>query len=138
MESEVTMKQVILLIAVLVFMFSCTKIDYVGREYPPTEHVDIFFSLDDVELEYTIMGHITATADDFVSAEKMQKEMLQKAREKGADALVILGLEHYTTGGKSTYAETVEKKEDKETTTGVTTTSVEEKKEIKGTLLKYK
>jgi len=132
------MKRAFHLAVVSLIFFCCTKIDYVGREYPPTTHADIFFSLDDVEREYTVMGHITATADDFVGAEKMQEEMLKKALEKGADALVILGLELYSAGEKTTYSETTERKKGRQSTTGVTTTSVDEKKEIKGTLLKYK
>ena len=132
------MKRTALLVAVALFLTACTKIDYVGQEYPPTTHVDLYFSLDDIEKEYEVMGHLVATADEMVSAEKMQEDMLKKAREKGADAIVILGLERYAAGGSSTYTETRSKEKNKETTIGKTTTSSEEKKEIRATLLKYK
>lgn len=136
------MRYIISISAILVFLLGCTKIDYVGEEYPPTSHVDIFFSLDDVERDYKMMGHMVASAGDIVSAEKMQKKMLEKAREKGADAIVILGLERYQSGEKTTYRETSETKPKKgkikTTTTATTSTSAEEKKEITATLLKYK
>lgn len=133
------MKRLSLLVLIALIAAACTKIDYVGKEYPETFHVDIYFSLDDIERDYEVMGHMTATGDDFISAEKMQEDMLKKAREKGSDGLVILGLEHYSTGaGETTYSETKTLEEDKETTTASSKTTVEEKKEIKGTLIKYK
>jgi len=131
-------KRLVVFSVIVAALVGCTKIDYVGNSFPATSHVDVYFSLDDVKRDYTVMGHMTAVADDFVSAEKMQEDMLEKAREKGADGLVIHGLEYYSTGGKTTYTETHKKDEDRETVTGVTSTSTEEKKEIKGTLIKYK
>jgi len=126
----------------LSLLSGCTKIDFVGEEYTPTTHVDLFFSEEDVSREYKVMGHIVATADDAVSAEKMQKDMMKKAMEKGADGIVILGLEKYQAGEKTQYTETTEegttkKGNPKTTTTATSTTSTEEKKQIKAILVKY-
>ncbi|KPJ60359.1 MAG: hypothetical protein AMJ46_07260 [Latescibacteria bacterium DG_63] len=131
-----------LLMAAALCLVGCATIDYVGREYPPTTHVDLFFSLDDVEQDYEVMGHVIATGNALVSAEKMQKQMLEKAREKGADAIVILGFERYVSGESSKYTETTETRERKgktqEVTTAQTKTTAEETKEVKATLLKYR
>ena len=136
------MKTMTLLMAAVLCLAGCATVDYIGREYPPTTHVDIFFSLDDVEQEYEVMGHIVATGNELVSAEKIQEKMLETAREKGADAIVILGFERYTSGESSRYRETTETSERKgktrETTTAVTKTTAEEKKEVQATLVKYK
>jgi hypothetical protein len=135
------MKSVVILLLICVIAVGCTKIDYVGEEYPPTTHVDLFFSMDDVQRDYAIMGHIVASAPDLVSAEKMQKDIMKKAMAKGADGVVILGLERYQSGESTSYSETTSTKEKKGKTkvktTGSSSTNVEEKKEIKATLLKY-
>jgi hypothetical protein len=131
------------LIALAVLLtVSCTKIDYVGKSYAPTTNVDVFFSLDDVEGAYEVMGHLTATAGTFVSSEKMQEKIMEKAREKGADAVVILGLDHYIKEGGSSWSETTETTA---TTSGVQTTTTgsqssndEEMKEITARFIKYK
>ncbi len=133
---------VILAAAALILSAGCTKIDYVGKEFPPTADVDIFFALDDVDREYEVMGHLTATANDIVSAEKMQEEILKKAREKGADAVVILGLNRFETPTPATWSETTEieatKAGTKTTTTGTSSSGTSEQKEIRATFLKYR
>jgi uncharacterized protein YbjQ (UPF0145 family) len=137
------MKRLMILAAVLLLVTGCTKIDYVGKEYPQTTDVEIFFSLEDVNREYEVMGHLTATADaDMVSAEKMQEDILKKAREKGADAVVILGLDTYTTSSPSSWSETTETTKTnsgtKTVTSGSSSSGTEEKKEIRATFLKYR
>ena len=121
---------------------SCTKIDYVGRSYAPTANVDVYFSLDDIKGSYEVMGHLTATAGSFTSSEDMQEKIIEKAREKGADAVVILGLDHYVKDGGSSWSETTETKDTgdgtKTTTSGSQSSNTEEMKEIKARFIKYK
>jgi hypothetical protein len=136
------MKSALLAVVSILVIVSCTKIDYVGEEYPPTMHVDLNFSEADVERDYKVMGHVIASAGDFVSAEKMQAKLVEKAKEKGADGVVILGLDRYVTGGSTSYSETTTTKEKKggtETTvSGSSSSSSEEKKEIKAIFVKYR
>ena len=137
------MKKLLLFVPLLLAIASCTKVDYVGEEYPPTDHVDLYFSTADAPAGYKVMGYIVASAPDMVSAEKMQKKMMEKARAKGADGLVIEGLNRYQAGSNTNYSETSTEKTDskgktKTTTSGSSSTSGEEKKEIKGTLIKYR
>lgn len=132
-----------LLVVALVVASGCTKIDYVGEEYPPTAHVDQYFSANDVTREYKVMGYIVASAPDMVSAEKMHKKLVQKAQKVGADAVIVEGLERYTSGSNTNYTETSQEKTDKKgktktVTTGSSSTNSEEKKQIKATLIKYK
>lgn len=128
-------------IAALIFS-GCTTIDYVGEEYTPTTHVDMYFAEEDITQEYKVMGHLLATAEEGISAEKMQKDMKKKAMEKGADAIVILGMEKYQSGATTQYTETTEegktkKGNPKTTTTATTTSTTKEKKQIKAILVKY-
>ena len=132
-----------LLLIILVAAAGCTKIDYVGEEYPPTAHVEQFFSANDVTREYKVMGYIVASAPDMVSAEKMRKKLIEKAQKVGADAVIIEGLERYTAGSNTSYTETSQEKTDKKgktktVTSGSSSTNSEEKKQIKATLIKFK
>ena len=126
----------LLALAVLLTV-SCTKIDYVGKSYAPTDEVDIYFSLDDIKGEYEVMGHLTATASEFTRSEKMQEKIIEKAREKGADAVVILGLDHYVKDGGSSWSETTEVDGNKTTTSGSQSSNTEEMKEITARFIKY-
>ena len=133
----------LLCISILLATVSCTKIDYVGEEFPPTDRVEQFFSPSDVTREYKVTGYIVASAPDMVSAEKMHKKLVEKAKKVGADAIIIEGLERYTAGSNTNYTETSQEKTDKKgktktVTTGSSSTGSEEKKQIKATLIKYK
>ncbi len=138
------MKKILFMLAIaLVVASGCTKIDYVGEEFAPTAHVEQFFSANDVTRDYKVMGYIVASAPDMVSAEKMHKKLIEKAQKVGADAVIIEGLERYTSGSNSSYTETSQEKTDKKgktktVTTGSSSTDNEEKKQIKATLIKYK
>ncbi len=135
------MRQALLSIVLLLSLAACTKIDYVGEEYPPTDQVDMYFSEADIRLEYKIMGRMIATADDYVSSGKMQKKIMEEAKKKGADGVVILGLDRYQSGESQQYNETTETKEKKDGTKTVTsatsTTNVSEKKKIEALFIKY-
>ena len=128
--------------AALLTAVSCTNIDYLGKTYPPTANVDVYYSLEDIEGEYEVMGHLTASAGTFVSTEKMQEKIVEKARASGADAVLILGLDHYIKQGGTSWSETTETKETtggtRTTTSGSTSSGDEEMKEIRAQFLKYK
>ncbi|MCH7691239.1 MAG: hypothetical protein IIA17_09370 [candidate division Zixibacteria bacterium] len=135
-------KHLAVLLIIAICLSACTKIDYIGEEYPPTTHVDLFFDMDDVTREHKVMGNLIATADDGVSTEKMQKKIMEKARQKGADAVVIMGFDKYQSGETTSYRETTEEGETKKgksktTTTATSSTSVKEKKQIKAVFIKY-
>ena len=65
------------------------------------------------------MGHVVAQANEGTSLESLQNQLEAKAREQGADGIVIHGLDRVMTG---------------ETTTS---TIVEEKRQIKALFIKY-
>ncbi len=142
MKKQSSIRKLSFIALAVLLTVSCTKIDYVGKSYSPTTEVDIYFSLDDVKGSYEVMGHLTATAGTFVSSEKMQEEILKKAQEKGADAVVILGLDHYVTNSGSSWTETTDTKDTKSgtktTTTGSASDNTEEMKEITARFIKYK
>lgn len=133
------MKRVLFWIPVLVLTVSCAHVDYVGKSYPPTTRVDLFFTEEEVTHPYELMGKVIATGGDEVSTEKMQDQIMEKAQKKGADAVVITGLDRYKTGENTNYSETTkEKKPGTTTTSGGSSTESKSEKEITALFLKYK
>ncbi len=139
------MKRLIGPLAVLVVLIGCTSINYLGESYPPTEHVDLYFSEADIDSEYTVVGRIVATANAsemLYSSDKFTQAILKKAREKGADGVVILGFGQVLTGTTTTRhrTEKTEEKGDKTITREHETvsSSSEEKRRIEALAIRYK
>jgi hypothetical protein len=134
-----SMRRINAWIPLLLLAGACAHVDYVGKSYPPTAKVEIFFAEEDVIEPYEIMGRVVATADEIVSAEKMQDQIMEKAQKKGADAVVITGLERYKSGETTNYTETTkEKRRGVTTTSGGSSTESNSKKEVTALFLKYK
>ncbi len=128
----------LLAIPALLFVAACAHVDYIGESYAPTNRVDVFFSEKDVPRDYRVMGKVLASANELISAEKLQAKVVKKAQEKGADAVVLRGLERYKSGENTDYSETTEAKGRKTRTHGHSSTSTEEKKEIEAVFIKYR
>jgi hypothetical protein len=124
---------------------SCTTTDYLGKTYPPTQHVDVFFSTQDVQRPYEVMGEIRAEADDIVSYDTMQQKLMQEAMQKGADAILIEKLDTTETGYTTVENRTAEQARHRErqrrnaaSSTAVSTTQIEKDHLITAKLLKYR
>jgi hypothetical protein len=105
-------------ILILISIIGCTaNVNYVGKELEPTTSVDVYFSEDEIEKEYTIIGHAVGSGGNFISNDDIQNKLIEKAKSKGADAILITGVEksNVPAGGGST-----------------------EEKQIKASFLKYK
>ena len=62
-------------------------LSYIGNSYEPTDYVDLYFSVDDIKMEYAVIGHALGT-DGWQKKQKRIKEALIKdAKENGADAV---------------------------------------------------
>ena len=139
------MKRLISPVAVLFVLLGCATINYIGESYPPTQHVDLYFSEEDIKTEYTVVGRILATAelDELLySSDQFTEAILKKAREKGADGVVILGFEKVMTGTSASrnWTEKTEEKGD-ETVTHQherVSSSIQEKSQIQALAIKYK
>lgn len=88
------MKKFFLLLGAVAWMSSCTPIHstYIGKSYPLATEPEIYFSWDDVPHAYETMGHIEATPNYYKTFEDAQTLIEQRAREKGADAVVFTGI----------------------------------------------
>ena len=125
------------LVLSVLFVAACAKINYIGQSYPPTTHVDLYFSDADIREDYQVMGHVIAQANEGISIENLQKQLEAKAREKGADGIVIHGFDRIQTGETTVYNEETNRSIKKRRTTAITTTNAEEGRQIKAIFIKY-
>jgi hypothetical protein len=130
-------------VALGVLITGCAHVDYVGESYPPTSHVDVYYSDSNVPRAYVEIGEVIATGDALVSTSKMQEKIRQEAQKHGADAVILSSLEKYTAGEHSSWSEDERESKDRKgrshtTTTGASNTSVEEKKKIRAIFIRYR
>ena len=90
----------IFLIALLISV-GCTTTDYVGKTYPKTDRVEIFFNIDEIKHEYEVMGQIKAEAPEEIRFEDMEKKLVEDALARGADAILIGELKTVEVGSVS-------------------------------------
>jgi len=128
----------LLLIVPLLLAVGCTNIKYIGESYPPTSRVDVFFSEDDIESDYKVMGHADATAPEYVDVEKMMEKIKEKAMEKGADAVVVLGLDQNIVSESTEWSSETKVDKNKTTESGSQTTSQTKENEIRVLFIKYR
>lgn len=127
------------LLSILVFGFvitGCMTVDYVGSTYPATTQVDLFFDEADVTHPYTVMGEMRVEGDNhlFMRSEKMQRKLIEKARERGADAILVAPVAIRVTGE----TEHTTGSEEGDNWSSSTTATAQEVKELRGLLIKYK
>jgi hypothetical protein len=140
MEDDVmAMPQQICFLALLALLAGCVTTDYLGKTYAPTQHVDVFFSAQDVKRAYEVMGDIRAEGADIVSYESMQQKLEQEAMQKGADALLIEKLDMTETGYTTVENKTREQHRRRtSSSTAISTTTIEKDRVITAKLLKYR
>lgn len=138
----------------LMFVACSPSVQYMGRSYPPTNHVEIFFSAADVKKSYEVMGKVDGKAWPLSDYSKIQESIVAEAKKKGADAVIFTGMGEQvigttknstttSTGGSST-STTGNTDNGKSTTTGFdvsvstnTTTSQQTEKVVRADFIKY-
>lgn len=66
-----------------------TQIDYFGESQPPTAQVELFFNAEEIGRPYRVMGEFIATVPRGSRVEQLQADLLEAARLRGADALLV-------------------------------------------------
>ena len=93
---------VFIVISNMIILFSCAKSNYIGKTYPPTTNVELFMDEKEITREFELMGHIVLDGDAFVSTDKLQAKMIEEAKKRGADAVLIEVLDEVYTGSITT------------------------------------
>ena len=131
------MKKTIVILCIGIFFLNTTHAQkYFGKSYPATKTVDEYFDSSDVEKAYSVMGK-AEMLQGFRSLDKAKQKIIELAKQKGADG-VILSLEEEIYGTSSSSGATVNgKKKEKTTASSNTTTTDMKRKKISATFVKY-
>ena len=130
---------------ILVLTVSCkTNIQYIGRNYAPTNKIDVFLKEQDVKQGYETIGKVVATGSPINRGyERMQNKIVEEAKKRGADAIILSDMQVQTTDPVVTTTTTGEKKasvtggEEWKNTT-VTSTNTYGNLLLNAVLIKYK
>jgi methylmalonyl-CoA mutase cobalamin-binding subunit len=115
------------LLILALFVIACAeRVDYIGNSYAPTTNVELFFSEDDIKEEYVEMGRAIAHAGTNVSSEELLEDLREKARERGADAILVHNFGLVEVGDTTRWDE------------NQSSTRVVEERQIEATFIKYK
>jgi hypothetical protein len=128
-------------LALLLLLTGCMTVDYVGTTYPSTTQVDLFFDEADITADYTVMGELRVEGDNhlFMRSEKMQRKLMEQARQRGADGILFAPVAIRMTGEteQTSGTSSVDEK-GREWSSSSTTATAQEVKELRGLLLKYR
>jgi len=67
----------------------CTSSTYSGTTASPTQRVDVYHSEAEVSRPHTSMGTIRTTASPSMSLGAIEAELVNQARQRGADAIIV-------------------------------------------------
>ena len=82
-------------ILVTFLLFGCAGVNYIGRSFDPTTNIDMYFSEDEIMQEYTVIGHAIGysySTRDSKDSDRIQAKLIETAKLKGADAIMIIGI----------------------------------------------
>lgn len=79
-------------ILVAILAIGCANARYVGNSFNPTSSIDMYYSEEEIEKKYTIIGHAVGSSGVFGSDEQAHEKLIEKARLKGADAILVKGI----------------------------------------------
>ncbi len=65
------------------------EVNYIGKTYPPTDHVEMYFDRADVPGDEKVIGRAIITAPEGTKGEKVKEGLLKEAMAKGADAILV-------------------------------------------------
>ena len=76
----------------MLFLSSChANIHYLGDTQQATDKVDVFYSKEDIEKPFKIIGQLKGMPESsWTKMETVKTSMIKKAKEKGANGIVFL------------------------------------------------
>lgn len=85
----------LLFIMIVSLLTGCISTNFIGDSFPQTDNVQIFFSVREIPNDFTIFGHVvTSTSNSlFISVEDLKIALVEEAKKRGADGVVINGID---------------------------------------------
>ncbi len=94
--------KILFILAASIILSGCMQFDYVGQRLeplPPEEIVAFYNSKEEVPPNiYKVLGRAVVTAPDGTNTQEVKDELMEKAREYGADAVEVVVLKRVKTG----------------------------------------
>jgi hypothetical protein len=84
-----TLNVTVLFLLIFILILNCAKVNYVGKTFPPTKNIDIYYSKKDIKKSYVIIGHAIGSGGFLVSDDEIFIELIREAMFKGADGIII-------------------------------------------------
>lgn len=100
--------RIILLGGFFAFFTSCAPtVNYMGKNYNPTQNVEVFLDTNDVKRNYEVIGKVDGISGVLGSSyQEIQDKIVQTAKEKGADAVILYNMEQRVIGTTSSSTST--------------------------------
>jgi hypothetical protein len=76
----------------------CAYTEYSGTNYQPTTRVDVYYGANQITKKYTVMGEAKTEGGQDMSFQQIEQKMVKDAMAKGADAILIEGMDDVTIG----------------------------------------
>lgn len=87
-------KYFVLSIITLMVLFGCVApIQYMGRTYPATSNVDIYYSPHDVKKDYEVIGKVSNAGNKL---QKIENRIVEEAKKRGADGIIYSNIQSTT------------------------------------------
>lgn len=91
-------RAVALSLSLLALAGCAPTVEYVGERHAPSQSVVVYYSRRDVPAGYRVMGRAIAHAPSGVSGTRLRHAIEDKARDVGADAVVLGGYRRVKSG----------------------------------------
>jgi len=94
--------------AIIATTVSCSPtVNYMGKNYNPTQNVDVFLDTNDIKKTYEVIGKVDGISGILGSSyQEIQDKIVQTAKEKGADAVILYNMEQRVIGTTSSSSTT--------------------------------
>lgn len=120
---------------IMLSLASCAP-SYLGKTYEPTQNVDLYYDAKDVRRSHTVMG-TTDMGEGLQSLDKVQQKIVNLAKAKGADGVIMTVTEEVLNSATSNIGTISDKnKKNSVFSSGSITTNTKQKK-INATFIKY-
>ncbi len=77
---------------VMLLAMGCAPVSYIGNSYEPTDNVDLYFSVDDIKMEYTVIGHALGVGGWQKNHKGIKEALIKDGEGSNLATLATVGL----------------------------------------------